>query len=224
MDTFATGLPNARVLVASILNVYRVWKVLKDNAAARSAWSSGFLCRAMFENPLSTDQADVDRRARVRQRMVDYNTQLAEVCAAYTRCRFDDNTVFNLDLVASDIGTSDYVHPSTQWHTKVAAGLWPFVTPGPTVTVMPASGPKGTPVALSGTAFAPGEQVNVKYKTGLTSPKAIMLCTAVPVAGDGNFSCHGAIPTTNQGPKGAHTIVAKGTTSLIKAKTTFTRT
>ncbi|WP_405110941.1 hypothetical protein [Micromonospora sp. NBC_01405] len=34
----------------------------------------------------------MDRRARVRQRVVDYSTQLAQACAAYGPNRdFDDN-------------------------------------------------------------------------------------------------------------------------------------
>jgi hypothetical protein len=39
-----------------------------------------------------------------------------------------------------------------------------------------------------------------------------------------DFSCGGMIPTSNQGALDPHMIVAKGTTSLRKAKTTFTRT
>jgi hypothetical protein len=95
----------------------------------------------------------------------------------------------------------------------------------PRVTITPNSGPKGTPVTLTGEGFAPGEQVKFKYKTGLASPKppAVALCSAI-ANGNGTATCSGTIPTMNSGPVGAHTIVAKGTTSLIKVKTTFTRT
>jgi hypothetical protein len=220
MNTFAAGLPNARLLVLSVPDVYRTWELLKDDAAARSAWSSHGLCRTMFENPQSTDQADVDRRDRVRQRIVDYNTELANVCALYTECRFDDNTVFNLDVNTSDFSTVDYVHPSTEWQSKVAAAVWPYV-PQATVTISPESGPKRTPVTLTGSNFSSGETVKFKYKTQLSSPSTVALCSAV-ASTDGTASCDGTIPTSgNQGPKGAHSIVAKGATSLIKVKTSF---
>jgi hypothetical protein len=50
------------------------------------------------------------------------------------------------------------------------------------------------------------------------------MCAAVADA-DGIAACNGNIPTNGkQGPRGVHTIVAKGVASLIKAKTSFTRT
>jgi hypothetical protein len=93
----------------------------------------------------------------------------------------------------------------------------------PTVSVTPNSGVKGTPVTLNGAGFAPGEIVNFKYKTGVASPKGIALCSANATT-NGTATCHATIPTTNAGARGAHIIVAKGTASLIKVKTTFTRT
>ena len=99
-----------------------------------------------------------------------------------------------------------------------------YVFTQPLVTITPNSGPKGTAVTLKGEGFAAGEQVKFKYKTGLTSPKAVVLCSAI-ANGNGTATCAGTIPTGGQqGPPGAHTIVAKGATSLIKVKTTFTRT
>jgi hypothetical protein len=94
--------------------------------------------------------------------------------------------------------------------------------PSAAITVVPSSGPKGTAVTVSGGRFSVGETVKVKYKTGV-SPNAILLCTAA-VGSTGSFSCGGTIPSTNQGALGAHTIVAKGVTSLRKAKTTYTLT
>jgi hypothetical protein len=65
-------------------------------------------------------QADVDRRARVNQRVIDYNTQLAEVCATDIHCKFDNNAVFNTAFVPSDVTTRDYFHPSIAGQAKVA--------------------------------------------------------------------------------------------------------
>jgi hypothetical protein len=64
----------------------------------------------------------------------------------------------------------------------------------------------------------------VIYKTGLSSPPSVVLCTAT-VLSDGTFSCTGQIPSgATAGALGAHKIVAKGATSKAKAETTFTLT
>jgi Phosphate-induced protein 1 conserved region len=91
------------------------------------------------------------------------------------------------------------------------------------VVIAPTTGAPGAAVTASGGGYLVGESVKVKYKTGLTSPPAVVLCTATAVA-DGSFSCSGHIPSgAGAGPAGAHKIVAKGGTSLRKASTTFTR-
>jgi hypothetical protein len=66
----------------------------------------------MLANPTSTYQGDVDRRARVRQHNIELNAQLADVCAHYTLCRFDNNAIFNPAFTISDVSTKDYFHPS----------------------------------------------------------------------------------------------------------------
>jgi Tol biopolymer transport system component len=92
------------------------------------------------------------------------------------------------------------------------------------ITITPVSGPKKTPVAVDGAGFVPGEEVAVKYKTGLASPKTVSLCNATATA-NGAVSCSGVIPGAGtQGARGAHIIVAKGATSFIKVKTIFTLT
>ena len=81
MTTLVNGLPNARIFVASVPDIKQLWFVGKDNANARNVWSFAAICQSMVANPLSTAQADVDRRDRVQQRVIDYNTALATVCA-----------------------------------------------------------------------------------------------------------------------------------------------
>jgi lysophospholipase L1-like esterase len=114
LNRIRAGLPNARVLVVSIPDIYRLWSVGKDSGSARSAWSLFGICQSMLANPTSTNQADVDRRARVRQRVVDFNGQLAQACAAYgANCRFDGNAVFGYPFSLSQLSTWDYFHPNT---------------------------------------------------------------------------------------------------------------
>ena len=124
MDTLATGSPSANVYVVSIPNAYNLWVILKDNASARSAWSSFGICQALLANPLSTAPADADRRARVKQRNIDFNSELQQACALYARCRFDSNAVFNTAFIPSDISTRDYFHPSLAGQKKLASVSW----------------------------------------------------------------------------------------------------
>lgn len=134
MNVISASTSQPLVYVVSIPNVYNLWAVLKDNSSARSTWSLYNVCQSMLANPLSTAQADVDRRARVAQRDADFNTQLASVCALYPRCRFDGNAVFNTPFAAADISTRDYFHPSVAGQAKLASVSWqagPYVAPPP---------------------------------------------------------------------------------------------
>jgi lysophospholipase L1-like esterase len=124
MDTVTGGSPAAGIFVLSIPNVYNLWAVLKNNGTARFIWSLGQVCQAMLKNPLSTAQADVDRRARVLAREQAYNDSLKNVCALYAQCLFDNYAVFNTAFVASDVSTRDYFHPSLAGQAKLAAGTW----------------------------------------------------------------------------------------------------
>ena len=124
LQTLTTRAPRAKIYILSIPDIYNLWSVLKDNSSARSMWSAFSICQSMLANPLSTDPADVDRRAAVRQRNIDLNAQLAEACAAYAQCKFDNNAVFNTAFAASDVSTIDYFHPSIAGQAKLALVAW----------------------------------------------------------------------------------------------------
>jgi lysophospholipase L1-like esterase len=124
MTTLTTGLPGARVFVASIPDVHRLWAIYRDSFAARTVWALAGICQSMLANAGSNAPADVARRERVRQRNIDYNTQLAEVCAVYFLCRFDANAVFNTQFVRSDVSSRDYFHPSVAGQAKLASVTW----------------------------------------------------------------------------------------------------
>jgi lysophospholipase L1-like esterase len=122
LNRIRAGLPNARVAVMSVPDIHRLWFIGKGSGSARSAWSAFGICQSMLANPTSTAQADVDRRARVRQRVIDYNSQLAQACAAYgANCDFDDNAVFNYPFVLSQVSTWDYFHPNTSGQAVLAS-------------------------------------------------------------------------------------------------------
>lgn len=124
MNTITNGSPSTLVYVASIPNVYQLWSILKNNSTARATWALFSVCQSMLANPLSTAQADVDRRARVLQREIDFNSVLSTVCGAYAQCRFDNGAVFGTAFKTSDISTRDYFHPSLAGQKKLAAVSW----------------------------------------------------------------------------------------------------
>ena len=124
MDTLTIGFPNRRILVLSVPDVYQLWAILHSDPDALTAWNNFNICQSLLANSQSMAQADVDRRARVRQRNMDFNTQLSEICALYPQCQFDKNAIFNAGFVPADVSTFDYFHPSIQGQTNLASGAW----------------------------------------------------------------------------------------------------
>jgi len=124
MNTLTTGFPNRRIFVASVPDVYQLWAILHTNANARNFWAAFSICQSLLANPESMLPADVQRRTNVRQRNIDFNTQLAEVCALYQQCTFDNNAIFNGQFTPADVSDLDYFHPSLQGQINLAAGAW----------------------------------------------------------------------------------------------------
>ncbi|MHB8376487.1 MAG: OmpL47-type beta-barrel domain-containing protein [Dehalococcoidia bacterium] len=145
MSTLSAGSPDARIYVSSIPDIYQLWSILHTNATATSTWSNYGICQSMLANPTSTAQADVDRRARVRQRDIDFNTQLQQVCAQYIHCRFDNNAAFSIAFTPGDVSTVDYFHPSLNGQT-LAASVSYGATFDFTDSVAPASSATASPV------------------------------------------------------------------------------
>ncbi|WP_188193726.1 GDSL-type esterase/lipase family protein [Nonomuraea sp. SYSU D8015] len=107
------GMPGARVLIASIPDLRRLWQVGRGNPLARTFWTLGRICPAMLANPVSTRRADTERRNRVRERVIAYNRAAAQACAAYgSGCRTDGGAVFSYDFTLDHISKWDYFHPS----------------------------------------------------------------------------------------------------------------
>jgi hypothetical protein len=102
------------------------------------------------------------------------------------------------------------------------------VVPVPGLTITPSSGPAGTAVRITGTAFKPGLRLTIVYKRGfkvhqIHSGVSNKMCV-VAVAPDGTFACNTKIlDSTHAGAKGPHPVVAKGWRHH-KVSTTFTLT
>ena len=124
MASLTASLPSSRIFVSSIPDIYQLFSLYRYDLGANSVWAIAGICQSMLAYPFSNLPGDVARRARVRQRNIDYNTQLAQVCAAYARCRFDSNAVFNTAFVRSDVTTRDYFHPSVNGQAKLAGVTW----------------------------------------------------------------------------------------------------
>lgn len=124
MAALSAGSPRARIFVASIPDVYRLWLVFKGDVFARFAWRTFDVCRSLLARPRSTEPDDVARRSAVLQRTIDFNQQLAEVCAMYIHCRFDDDAVFNDAFQPNDVSTRDYFHPSLPGQERLALVTW----------------------------------------------------------------------------------------------------
>ncbi|MFC4061791.1 GDSL-type esterase/lipase family protein [Planomonospora corallina] len=115
------GRPGARVFVASIPDVKRLWRVGKDNVAARGVWAVGRICPVMLERPQSTAPADRMRRDRVRARVAAYNRALERVCAEYgPACRFDGNAVFGYRFTLEHVSAWDFFHPNEAGQRQLA--------------------------------------------------------------------------------------------------------
>jgi lysophospholipase L1-like esterase len=124
LAALSAGLPDARIFVVSVPDIFNLWAIYKDSFTARLVWSFAGICQSMLARPGSTAQADADRRARVRQRVVDYNAQLSQICASFVHCRFDGNAVFGTAFARSDVTTRDYFHPSLSGQARLAAITW----------------------------------------------------------------------------------------------------
>jgi lysophospholipase L1-like esterase len=198
MATLSGGLPSARIYVVSVPDLLRLWQIYHDSFAARTTWTLFGICQSMLARPGSTAQADVDRRNRVRQRVIDYNAQLADVCAAYVHCRFDGNAAFNTDFVRSDVSTRDYFHPSVAGQAKAAAVTWAAgfdftdsVPPSSSASTAPAAGGTAVTIAatdnvgVSGVEYRLGPGAWTRYGGSVTVPSGTTLTwRAVDVNGN----------------------------------------
>ena len=124
LSTLTTALPSTRIFVSSIPDVHQLFTLYRWDLRANSVWAVAGICQSMLANPWSSSAADTARRARVRQRNIDYNSVLGQVCAMHTNCRFDGNAVFNTAFARGDVTTRDYFHPSVNGQARLAAITW----------------------------------------------------------------------------------------------------
>src|SRR5918994_2868188 len=86
------------VLVSSIPNIYQLWQVLHTNSLARWVWANFRICQSM----LAASNTETQRQ-QVKTREEAFNQILADVCAQYSRCRWDNGAVYNYRFSASQV-------------------------------------------------------------------------------------------------------------------------
>ncbi len=119
LAAFVDQRPSARILVASIPDLYWLWQQFHTNAAAQFVWSAFGICQSM----LSVFNTETQRQQVVAQELA-YNDVLARVCAEFSRCRSDGGAVYDTKFAASDVSTVDYFHPSIEGQHDLAAITW----------------------------------------------------------------------------------------------------
>jgi lysophospholipase L1-like esterase len=119
VSQFVAARPNAKVFVSSIPNIYQLWSLLHTNFAASATWSTFGICQSM----LSGSNTEATRQLVVAQEQAD-NQVLAQVCAQFSQCRFDNLATYNTSFVTSDVSTVDYFHPSVSGQGKLANVTW----------------------------------------------------------------------------------------------------
>jgi len=114
------GLPQAKVLVLSIPDLYRLWEIGHGEERVVRAWDRG-VCPSLLADATATDEAATQRRAAVRDRVAAYNRELAGACRAYgDRCRFDDGAVHGTPFTVDQLNRLDYFHPDTDGQNLLA--------------------------------------------------------------------------------------------------------
>jgi hypothetical protein len=107
------------VFVSSIPNIYQLWQVLHTNSLARTVWAAAKICQSMLAATSTETQ-----RQQVVTRELAFNQILADVCAKYSRCRWDNKAVYNYSFSTSQVSSLDFFHPSLSGQAALARVTW----------------------------------------------------------------------------------------------------
>jgi lysophospholipase L1-like esterase len=119
MATLMAQQQDPYVFVSSIPNLYQLWQVLHTNSVARWVWANFHICQSM----LAASNTETQRQ-QVKTREEAFNQVLAEECAKYIRCRWDNWAVYNYQFSASQVSSLDFFHPSLSGQAALARVTW----------------------------------------------------------------------------------------------------
>jgi lysophospholipase L1-like esterase len=107
------------VFVSSIPNIYQLWQVLHGNSLARWVWATARICQSM----LGATRTEAERQLVVDREQA-FNQILADICAQYSRCRWDGGAVYHYRFSASQVSSLDFFHPSLSGQAALARVTW----------------------------------------------------------------------------------------------------
>jgi lysophospholipase L1-like esterase len=119
LEVLRTGLPGSHVFVASIPNLHQLWSILRTHPLAQVVWQTADICPSM----LDFFSSPADRQA-VIDRQRELNDVLRDVCASWSRCRFDNYLTYNYDFTRDQVSRLDFFHPSLRGQATLAALTW----------------------------------------------------------------------------------------------------
>jgi lysophospholipase L1-like esterase len=119
LQILRTGLPRSHVFVASIPNLHQLWSVLRTDPLARLVWRAAGICPPM----LAASNTPADRQAVV-DRERELNHALRDVCATWSRCRFDNYLTYNYNFTRDLVSKLDYFHPNFRGQATLSALTW----------------------------------------------------------------------------------------------------
>lgn len=123
LDALRVRVPQARILLVTLPDVYQVWELGRYNVLALGLWKTG-ICPNLLGNASSTAPADVARRAAFRSRVTAYNQEITAACAAYgPRCRRGDLAGLTFDLTM--LSAVDFFHPNAAGQRELAERTYP---------------------------------------------------------------------------------------------------
>jgi len=105
MNILSAAQSHARILVASIPDLYQLWQLFHTDPNAVFRWNTEALCPPLFNYATSTAPADVARRAAFRLLVAAYNLTEEEICRRTPRCQTDGGALFRTRLTPGDIAT-----------------------------------------------------------------------------------------------------------------------
>ena len=122
---FFARAPRARMLVASIPDIYRLWTTARGAFLAQPIWDLFHVCPSM----LASSRTEAERQAVVA-RETALNRILATECARQRRCRWDGGSLSRAEFTAGDVSPVDHYHPSVAGQRLIArittaVSYWP---------------------------------------------------------------------------------------------------
>jgi lysophospholipase L1-like esterase len=120
MAVLKQRLPQARIFVSSIPDIYQLWKVLHTNRVARTVWATAHICPSMLGATRTEDE-----RQQVVARQVAFNQILADTCHQYgANCRWDGGATYDYKFSASQVSVLDFFHPDLDGQAALARVTW----------------------------------------------------------------------------------------------------